>query len=208
MKPIWLIGAGGHAKVVIDTLRASRAGEVAGILDDDRCKWGGGILGIPIVGDASPGTVARLGVERAIVAIGSNRIRDEVSRRLSGRIEWETAVHPSAYLATGVRLREGAVVFAGAVIQPDTDIGPHAIINTASSIDHDCVIGPCAHIGPGVRLAGGVHVGPGVLMGIASCVIPGRSVGAWATVGAGSVVVRDIPPGVTARGVPARYSPG
>ncbi len=95
-------------------------------------------------------------------------------------------------------------MFANVVINIGAHIGNNVILNTACTVDHDCVIGAHAHIAPGVHLAGGVTVGEGTLMGIASAAIPGVSIGRWVTVGAGSVVIDNIPDGVTVTGLPAR----
>ena len=80
-----------------------------------------------------------------------------------------------------------------------------AIVNTGASVDHDSVIGDYAHVAPGARLGGHVRVGEGALLGVGSAFLPGVSVGAWATVGVGAAVVGDVPEGVIARGVPARW---
>lgn len=205
MRPVWVIGSGGHAKIVIDTLRATGAFEVVGALDEDPRRLDSEILGVQVQGDLSPWSLDRLGVERAVIAIGSNRVRAAVARRLDGRLAWETPVHPQACVADGVRIGEGTVVFAGAVVQPGAVIGRHVILNTACSVDHDNTIDDFGQIAPGSHLAGCVRVGEGAFLGTGSCVIPGCSVGAWATVGAGGVVTRDVPPGVTAKGVPARW---
>ena len=93
-----------------------------------------------------------------------------------------------------------------AFIQSDSIIGRHSILNTACSVDHDASIGDFAHVAPGAHLAGGVRVGEGALLGIGCSVLPGRTVGDWAIIGAGAVVLRDVPPGVTAKGVPARFN--
>lgn len=204
MSGLWIIGAGGHAKVVIETARAMATFEPVGVLDDDASRWGSTVLGLPVTGPIAPDRLRELGVERAVLAIGNNRARAALADRLEGLVTWVTLVHPSAVVAPSVRLGEGTVVFAGAIVQPDSVIGRHVIINTGSSVDHDGVIGDLAHIAPGARLAGGVRVGEGALVGIGACVIPGRAIGDWATVGAGAAVVEDIPPGVVAKGVPAR----
>jgi len=201
---LWIIGAGGHAKVVIETARAMKTFEPVGVIDDYDARWNSTVLGVPVFGPVTPERLRELGVARAVVAIGANRARAELARRLDGLVAWVTLVHPSAIVAPSVRLGEGTVVFAGAIVQPDTVVGRHVILNTGSSVDHDGVVGDFAHIAPGARLAGGVRIGEGVLVGIGSCVIPGRAVGDWATVGAGAAVVTDIPPGVVAKGVPAR----
>jgi sugar O-acyltransferase (sialic acid O-acetyltransferase NeuD family) len=200
----WVIGAGGHAKVVIDTARAAGLGEPAGVLDDDPVRHGTRVLGVPVRGAIDPETVARFRVERAVLAVGHNHTRSLLAARLDGLVEWATIVHPAAVVSPAARLGEGTVVFAGSVIQADATLGRHAIINTGASIDHDCAIGDFVHIAPGARLAGNVYVEQGALLGIGACVIPGRRIGAWSVVGAGGVVIDDIPPYVTATGVPAR----
>jgi sugar O-acyltransferase (sialic acid O-acetyltransferase NeuD family) len=193
---VHVVGAGGHAKVVVATLQALGR-EVAGIYDDDPASWGRALLGVAVVG---PPERAR---SPAIVAIGDNRARQALVARLG--LEWTSAVHPAALVHPSVGLEPGVVVFAGAVLQPDTRLGAHTVVNTAASVDHDCLLGPFVHVAPGARLAGGVAVGEGALLGIGSAVIPGVSIGAWAVVGAGAACVRAVPAGVTARGVPARW---
>jgi len=204
--PIWIAGGGGHAKVVIETARATGRVLPVGVLDDDPSRAGLEVLGVPVRGTLDPTAVARLGVTRMVLAIGDNRAREQLAARLDGLVRWVTLVHPAAVVAASARLGEGTVVFAGAVIQPDAVLGEHVIVNTGASIDHDCVVGAMAHIGPGARLAGTVSVGRGALLGIGSCAIPGCRIGDWVTVGAGGVVVGELPAGVVARGVPARWA--
>jgi carbonic anhydrase/acetyltransferase-like protein (isoleucine patch superfamily) len=96
------------------------------------------------------------------------------------------------------------VVFAGAVVQPGAAVGRHVILNTACSADHDNEIGDFAQLAPGAHLAGTVRVGEGAFIGTGATVLPDLVVGAWSTVGGGGVVARDVPPGVTVKGVPAR----
>lgn len=205
MKPLWVIGAGGHAKVVIDTARSTGQFEVVGLLDDNEDRWGRQLLGAEVRGAASREVTSGFGIGLAVIAIGSNRARAEVAQRLDGLVTWASLVHPTAHLSPGVRIGEGSVAFAGAIVQPDSVIGRYVILNTACSVDHDVTIGDFVHIAPGVRLAGNVRVEVGALIGIGCSVAPGCTIGAWATIGAGSVVVHDIPPGVTAKGVPAKY---
>jgi sugar O-acyltransferase (sialic acid O-acetyltransferase NeuD family) len=194
-----VIGAGGHAKVVVATARAA-GWDLAAIVDDDRGRWDTTILGHPVTGPAAPA----LGDPEAtcVLAIGDNATRRRLAA--SARCRFAVVVHPGAIVDGSVQLGAGTVVFAGAVIQPDTRIGGHAIVNTAASIDHDCVAGEAVHVAPGARLAGGVTLGDEVFVGIGAVVIPGVTIGARTTIGAGAAVVRDVPGGVIAIGVPAR----
>jgi acetyltransferase EpsM len=86
----------------------------------------------------------------------------------------------------------------------NTFIDDHAILNVAATVSHDTRIGPYSMLNPGVHLAGNVTVGEGCYLGVSSSIIHGLSIGSWTTIGAGAVVVRDLPENVTAVGVPAR----
>ena len=195
---IVVVGAGGHAKVVIATIRAA-GGDVTVAYDDDEALWGGRVLGVAV--EQPPPKQALAGVP-AIVAIGSNKTRQTIARQWPAR--WVTAVHPTAVVHPSVSVGPGSVVFAGSVIQPDVVIGAHAIINTAVSVDHDCIVGDFVHLGPGVRLCGGVTVDEGVLVGVGANVAPNVAVGPWSIAGAGSVCVANVAGGTTVVGVPAR----
>lgn len=197
-----VLGAGGHAKVVVSTLRAAGV-PVAALYDDDRERWGSEVLGVPVRGPIAAAVEDEY--RRAVIGLGDNRDR----HRLAGEpdlaeLEWLSVVHPSAWIDPSVRLGAGTVVFAGAVVQPDCQLGDHVIVNTAASIDHDCRVASFCHVAPGARLAGGVTAEEGVFLGIGSVTIPGLTIGAWAVLGAGSAAVRPVPPGATALGVPAR----
>ena len=200
MGEVYVVGAGGHARVVVGLLEAAGR-SVAGLFDDDPARAGTEVLGVPVLGPAL--AFAGEGAE-AVLAIGGNAARRAVADRLAGRFRWATVVHPVAWVHRSVRLGEGTVVFAGAVVQPEARLGAHVVVNTAASVDHECVVGDLAQIAPGARLAGNVHVDEGAFVGIGASVVQGRRIGAWSTVGAGAVVVRDVPPGVTVVGVPAR----
>lgn len=195
-----VFGAGGHAKVVISTLLdAGFAPSV--VLDDDPASWGRQVLGIPVRGPLN--SLADHRVDGAVIGIGTNSVRMRIAEQLLD-VAWVTVIHPAAVVHSTVQLGPGTVVFAGAVIQPDTTCGRHVIVNTAASIDHDCVIEDFSHIAPGARLAGNVQVSRAAFLGIGSVVIPGRHIGAGAMVGAGSVVIRDVPASATVAGSPAR----
>jgi sugar O-acyltransferase (sialic acid O-acetyltransferase NeuD family) len=199
-----VLGAGGHAKVVIATLQAAGL-TVAAVFDDDETKRGSLLLGVKVQGRLAE--FASSSYRHAVIAVGHNATRMRLAERLAKQlptIEWITAVHPLTCVHPSVRLGAGTVVFAGAVVQPDTVIGAHTIINTGATVDHDCRVGDFVHLAPGTHLAGDVCIGRGAFLGIGAAVIPGRRVGEWSTVGAGAAVVKDIPAQATAVGVPAR----
>jgi sugar O-acyltransferase (sialic acid O-acetyltransferase NeuD family) len=194
-----VIGAGGHAQVVISTARASGWNVVA-VLDDDPAKLGTRVLGAEVLGPVNQ--LGKIETDAAVIAIGDNAARKEIASRIDA--DWATIVAPSASVDASVVIGPGTVVFAGAVIQPDTVLGQHAIVNTGATVDHRCKIGDFAHVCPGANLTGEVEADEGALLGTNASLKPRVRVGAWATVGAGGVVVHDVPPGVTAVGVPAR----
>lgn len=199
-----VLGAGGHAKVVIATLQSAGWAVVA-VLDDDPGRAGGGVLGVEVAGTV--GDLAAWEGVAAITAVGDGRARQRLVARVEAErpgVVWASAVHPAAVVHPGVRLGPGSVIFAGAVVQPDSAVGAHAIVNTGASIDHDGRLGDFVHVAPGARLAGGVEVGEGALLGIGCQVLPGRRIGAWALVGAGATVVDDVAAGWTVVGTPAR----
>ena len=197
---VYVIGAGGHGKVVVAALQASHT-NVIGILDDRDATWGGSICGVPVQGPSS--LLADVPDAEAFLAIGDNYVRRTLSERFTS-VRWITVIHPTACVHSSVRVGAGTLVCAGAVIQPDTTIGAHVIVNTSATVDHDCTLGDFVHIAPGAHLAGGVMIGTATLLGIGSSVIPCRSIGSDTVIGAGSIVVDDIPSGVAAWGVPAR----
>ena len=197
---LYLVGAGGHAKVVLSTVLEAGL-SVDGLFDDDPQKQGVDILGVPVIGTVSD--AKRKGPARGVLAIGDNRTRYRLAQELLGW-EWLTVVHPKAYVHPSVRLGPGTVVFAGTIVQPEVRIGAHVIVNTGATVDHDCLVGDFVHIAPGAHLAGNVMISEGALIGMGAVVLPGIKVGAWAVVGAGAVVVEDVPPRVTVVGVPAR----
>jgi sugar O-acyltransferase (sialic acid O-acetyltransferase NeuD family) len=204
MAGILIIGAGGHAKVVADALLCQGT-SVIGYVDDDPTLVGEDVLGLPVLG-LIDGYI-NFKPDGLVMGIGSNTIRRTIVERLGevATFLWRTVIHPTAIVSKSVQLNPGTVILAGVIVNPDSVIGSHAIINTSATIDHDCDIGDYAHIAPGVHLAGSVSVGSGTLMGISSSVIPYRSVGKWATIGAGAVVINNVPDGVIAKGVPARW---
>lgn len=198
-----IVGGGGHAKVVIESLRAS-GHAVAAIVDADPTPRE--VLGVPVVGDDLQLSDLRgQGLSALFVAIGDNQLRQTLGRRARGLgFSLVNAVHPSAVISPSARIGEGVAVMAGAVINAGSHVGDLAIVNTGAVVDHDCRLGAACHLGPASALAGGVTVGDRTFLGVGARVIPGVTIGADSIVGAGGVVVRDLPDAVLAIGVPAQ----
>jgi sugar O-acyltransferase (sialic acid O-acetyltransferase NeuD family) len=202
-----IVGASGHAKVVIDIFEKQRLNDVALIIDDDPSLTGSLLFGYPVSGTRSVllELARQHGVNQAIVAIGNNDIRAEISDWLENAgFTLVSAVHPSAQIGRGVMIGSGTVVMAGAVINSDARIGKSVIVNTGATIDHDCMIDDGAHIAPGCHVCGGVVVGGRSLVGAGTTIIPNIRVGQNAVVGAGSTLIRDVPDGTKVAGSPAR----
>jgi UDP-perosamine 4-acetyltransferase len=203
------LGAGGHAKGVIEILRASDDYRIIGLLDAQPRLHGTDVLGIRVLGGDE--WLARLrdqGVRHAFVGMGtasSTQPRATIYEKLL-RHEFQviSAIHPSAVIAPSARLGQGTTVMAGSILNALAWIGDNVIVNTGAIVEHDCRLDDHAHVATGVRLAGGVHVGTGALVGAGACVRPGVSIGRRAVVGAGAVVVADVPDDVVVAGVPAR----
>ena len=198
---IIIIGAGGHAKVVCDSLQLSLkqggGGAIVGFVDDDLRLSGKSLLGFPILGPVE--SLVDLEFDSLIVGVGDNRIRRRVYEWAKGKeYAFVNAIHPTAVIASDVSIGEGATIFGNVVVNSGTSIGNNVILNTACTVDHDCSIADHVHIAPGVHLAGGVVVGEDAFVGIGASIIPYKKVGKHSVIGAGVVVVDDIPDGVTA----------
>ncbi len=207
MVKVLILGAGGHAQVVADILlRARDAGQPItpiGYLDDDASLHGKVLLDLPVLGHTS--ALGRIPHDAIIIAIGNNQIRKRLADKLSAAGEtFASARHPAAIIAPDVRIGPGAMICAGVVVNIGTVIGVHVILNTGSTVDHHNDLRNYVHVAPGVHTGGEVVIEEGVLVGIGATVAPRTSVGAWAIVGAGAVVTKTVPPGVTVVGVPAR----
>jgi sugar O-acyltransferase (sialic acid O-acetyltransferase NeuD family) len=202
-----ILGAGGHAQVVADSLRQMQAAGNAvmpiGYLDDNPQFAGRSLLGLPVLGRLDD--LQRIDHDAVIVGIGDNQTRADIMAALVSRgVEFAIARHPSAIIAPDVPLGPGSMVCAGVIVNPGSVIGANVILNTGCTIDHHNRIGDHAHVAPGVHLGGDVQIGAGAFIGIGATVIPQRSVGNWSVIGAGSVVTKDIPDWVVAVGMPAR----
>ncbi|MBW5468698.1 sugar acetyltransferase [Brevibacillus formosus] len=204
MKPLIVLGGGGHAKVAIEVLHLL-GHDVIGFTDphphNRQC-------GYPCLGDDQ--VVNDYHPEGILLVNGLGSVGDN-SRRKSLFSFWKekgytfaTIIHPSAILSPDAILEEGVQVMAGAVVQAGARIGANTILNTRATIDHDTTIGRHVHIAPGSVLSGNVTLEDDVHIGTGAVVIQGLTVGKNSIVGAGAVVVNNVPRNATVIGVPAR----
>ena len=204
-KPVIVLGAGGHAKVLISALRRLEA-DILGATDADLSR--AAVLDAPVLGDDS--VVQAHAPDKVLLVNGLGSTASSLARRVLFEkfaalgYGFATVVDPLALIAGPVDIAEGAQILTGATIQPDVRVGVNAIINTRASIDHDCVIGAHEHIAPGAVLSGNVRVGDSAHVGTGATVIQGIQIGANCVVGAGAVIIQDVPQNSTVGGVPAR----
>lgn len=205
------LGAGGHAKVIIEILGADSRYELYGLLDARPELKGRKVLGVPVLGDDSLLPEIRRDVSHFFVGLGGTgdngprRRLFELARGLG--FEPVKAIHPSAAISPSAIIGEGAVIAAGAIVNADARLGANVIVNSGAIVEHDCVVGDHVHIATGAKLASTVTVGTGAHIGAGATVLQCITIGENALVGIGSVVVRDVPPGATVMGNPARLVP-
>lgn len=185
---MYLYGASGHAKVIMDILKANCV-KIEGLIDDNPDIIE--LLGYPVYHQ-------RTDLSPMIVSIGNNAIRKHIVEKLP--VEFGQAIHPTAIVSHTAIIGEGTVVMQGVIVQACTRIGKHCIINTGASVDHECIVEDFVHISPHATLCGNVHVGEGSWVAAGTVVLPGVKIGKWSVIGAGSVVSKDIPDGVLAVG--------
>lgn len=203
-KKIFVFGASGHAKVVIDIIERQGLYDIEFLVDDDPALHDNEFYGYRVIGGKNKLLEVCDKIYGGIVAIGSNLARSRVASWLTENgISLIAVVHPAATLGRGVTIGRGTVIMAGAVINADCHIGCNVIINTQASVDHDCTISEGVHIAPGATLCGTVTVGAGTFICAGVTIAPNLSIGNNVTVGAGSTVIRNLPDGVTAVGSPA-----
>jgi sugar O-acyltransferase (sialic acid O-acetyltransferase NeuD family) len=199
---IVIIGASGHARVVIDIVEKQGQHRIAGLLDRNTPR-GQSCFGYEILGVEAD--LQSLGVAGYLIGIGDNATRAGVAALLeSCGVQPVTAIHPSAQLARGVVVGPGTVVMAGAILNSNAKTGRHCILNTKSSLDHDSEMADFSSLGPNVTIGGNASVGAYTAVAISATLLHRVSVGAHSVIGAGSTVLHDIPDRVVAYGSPAR----
>ncbi len=207
-KNIVIIGASGHAKVIIDIVRQEGRFNISGLLDQS-VDTGEQIPGCPVLGKEEdlPELIKSHSLAGAIIAIGDNSVRSKVANRIrktNPELPFVSAVHPSASIAADVSIGEGTVVMAGASVGPCSSIGRFCILNTNCSLDHDSVLEDFASLAPRATTGGNCRIGEYSAICIGAVLIHGIDIDKQTVVGAGSLVMQDLASFVVAYGSPAK----
>lgn len=210
---VFIIGAGGHAEVIADSLLKSGQQNLSFV---DRKPNSQKVFGqFEVLAEDLFWAQCKENNKdkKLIVAIGDNFVREEIVKRYESlSLNFANSIHPSTSISQFAKLGHGVVIMPMASIGPNSVIGHHTIINTGALVDHDCLIESFASLGPGCVLGGGVTVGHGSVLGIGAVVRHGVKIGKNVVIGAGANVTKDIPDNVVAYGNPCRVmkprSPG
>jgi sugar O-acyltransferase (sialic acid O-acetyltransferase NeuD family) len=208
MKEVVIIGAGGHAREVLEILLSCRANgsgvHVLGFIEED-ARTGATMCGLPILGDFRWFDSFETGRVEVICAVGTPEITKSLvlkARKLG--LRFASAISPLALISPSASIGRGVMIFPNVVVSCGVSIGNYVTLNVATTVSHDSRVGDYSSISPGVHIAGGVSIGRGCFAGMGCNVIQGVSVGDRSVLGAGAVVLDDVPAGVTSAGVPAR----
>lgn len=183
---IYLYGASGHAKVIVELLELEQK-SIGGLVDENPCI--ASLLGFSVYNTCPENFEIKK--DSFIVSIGDNTMRKKVVNQL-GTL-FSIATHTNATISKRATIGEGTVIMSGVSVNSDCRIGKHVILNTNCSVDHDSLIDDFVHLSPNVAVAGDVSVGEGTHIGIGASVIQGITIGKWATIGAGAVIIRNVP---------------
>ena len=205
----FVLGAGGHAKVILDAIFSTSSMNISGIVDCNPMLVGGSIFGVPIIGSDEiifekylPKDVLLI---NGIGSISPKSHRQELFNKFKkSGFNFANIVHVTGYVGKEVLLGEGAQILAGGIVQPGCHIGNNVIVNTNASIDHDCFIGDHVHLAPRVVCCGNVTIGRGSHIGAGAVVLQGVTIGENCLIASGAVVTRDVPSHCKVAGVPAK----
>jgi len=202
-RKLYLLGAGGHCKVVFDALQVSKYSGPIGVLDGNAARAGERFMDsvdIEVIDQTS------LDSQWVHIAIGDNHIRAKIYQKaLNDGATGYRVIHPNSQIAATCEIGHGTLVAAQAVIGPQALVGCAVIVNHGAIVDHDCEVGDYSHISPNATLGGGVSIGENVLVGAGAVVLPCVSICANSIIGAGAVITKHIEkPGVYV-GAPAKW---
>jgi sugar O-acyltransferase (sialic acid O-acetyltransferase NeuD family) len=206
MKDIVIIGAGGFGREVAwlieDINKVNTEWNILGFVDDNKEIHGTEMNGYEILGDIEWLKSQEFNV---VCAIGDPITKKRTIEKLKDTNNtFPILIHPSVIYSDRVSFGEGSIICAANIITTDIKIGNHVIINLDCTIGHDAILGDYTTVLPSVNVSGFVVTDESVSIGTGSAIIQGVKIGENTVVGAGSVVVKDLPDNCTAVGAPAK----
>jgi sugar O-acyltransferase (sialic acid O-acetyltransferase NeuD family) len=202
MREVAILGASGFARQI--AWCANRSGDLRVVaLIDELAREPSDWDGIPILPsvESVAGNLARLSV---LSGVGRPDLRRRWAREHAPRFAFATIIDPSAIIAPGSRIGEGSVAMPGVICSTNVSVGSHTLLGFNVSLSHESSVGSFSHLATGVILNGRARIGDGCRIGAGAIVLPDIDVGDDAVVGAGALVTKNVPPGATVAGVPAR----
>lgn len=208
MRPLFILGAGGHARDLADIADALDYRPV--FVTHDRDVIAGWSRDDEIVHEDD--AIGRTSEDFAI-GIGDNRARAQIAARLRATLRFPTLIHPDTSFGRSSRAYVeavmGTMIFAGVRLTNNVRIGDFCTVNLGATLSHDVELGDFANISPGAHVAGNVRIGEGAWLGVGAAVNQGSDarkleIGAWTMIGSGAVVIGDCEPESVYAGVPAR----
>lgn len=198
MNKFAIFGAGEHGKVVADCILSNNVNNIVFVDENSQLsnKW----INFPIYTD---NIIQKIKKSKVIIGIGNNKIRKDIVCKFPS-FQFASISHITSFISKFSEIGDGTVAMAFSLVQTNSRIGNHCIINSNASIDHDCIIEDFVHVGPGSILCGNVRVSEGAFIGAGTTIIPSVNIGKWATIGAGSIVLKDVPDFATVVGNPAK----
>jgi acetyltransferase EpsM len=194
--PFCIYGAGGHCKVIIEIIENIDK-KIHSLFEDNPSKEN--LFSYNLTNDPA---IFQLESVQWIIGIGNNLARKKIAEE--HELHYGLAIDKTARVSRRAVLGDGTVVMPGVTINSSTIIAAHCIVNTNSSVDHDCVLENYVHVSPNATLCGGVFGGEGTHVGAGAVVVPGINIGKWCTIGAGAVIIKDVPHYSTVVGNPGR----
>jgi sugar O-acyltransferase (sialic acid O-acetyltransferase NeuD family) len=208
-KKVIILGAGGHARVILDCLQFIHDIEIVGILDSNIKLIGKNLFDVPIIGnDDLLSEMRTRDVDFFIVGVGgtgNNHPRIKLyDLAISHGLKPLIVRHPSAIISPRAIIGDGCQLFPGCIVNAQAQLGMNTIINSGAIVEHDCIIGNHVHIATGAKLASTVTVGDAAHIGAGATIRQKIKIGEFSVIGLGAAVVKDVPAYTTVVGVPAR----
>ena len=207
MKKIVIIGASGHAKVIIDIIEKRNEYQIIGLIDSYK-EANQKLMGYTILGkeDLIPKLMEKQNIIGGVIAIGDNWSRHtvrDVIKTMAPKFKFLPAIHPNAILCNNLKIEPGVVIMAGAIVNSESKIEEFCILNTNSSLGHDSIMGSFSSLAPNSTIGGHVTIGEFSAVSIGATIVQDIKIGMHTIIGASSLVLKDIGNNILAYGIPA-----